>query len=142
MATTVTHPSSIRTTTSPRSKSGVRRGRGRTRGDRRTARAPENRAGRELARDSGWACGRLEGAGAAMRAGWREFRRGSEQNRGARREEQGPSSTTMAGTPACSNRAGHGQGDGHRVAEQEIEHMKMSVEQGAAAVAMGSSELG
>jgi hypothetical protein len=48
----------------------------------------------------------------------------------------------MAGTPACSNRAGHGQGDGHRVAEQEIEHMKMSVEQGAAAVAMGSSELG
>jgi hypothetical protein len=64
------------------------------------------------------------------RAGWREFRRnrrrGSEQGRGARREEQGPSSAAMAGTPASSNRAGRGQGDGRRVAELEIEHRKMS----------------
>jgi hypothetical protein len=38
----------------------------------------------------------------------RNRQRGSEQGRGAHREEQGPSSVAMAGTPASSNRAGRG----------------------------------
>jgi hypothetical protein len=51
-------------------------------------------------------------SGNAGRASVRELRRnrrrGSKQGRGARREEQGPSSTAMARTPASSNRAGRG----------------------------------
>jgi hypothetical protein len=57
-------------------------------------------------------CRELGQTGNAGRASMRELRRnrrrGSKQGWGARREEQGPSSTAMARTPTSSNRAGRG----------------------------------